>query len=607
MCGILGAINFNFDNAILDVIKHRGPDYGEIKNYDIHNNTICFGHRRLSIVDLSPSGNQPMDIQESQYSIIFNGEIYNHLDLKKELQNITFKGYSDTETILNYIAKKGIHGVADFNGIFAFGLLDKKKSKVYLVRDSFGVKPLYYYLSGNQLIFSSEIRPIKKMIAAELETTNLAELLKLRYNPAPDTLYSNILKVRPGHILEFDLNTCTTSISSYIKNVSINTNTTFNKALDQYGQLFEKAIERQLMADVEIGSLLSGGVDSALVTYFARKHSKQPLKTYTVGFNEQNTVNELEYAKETALILGTNHHEITITQEDFKNGLEKISQIVEEPLGTTSIVPMYFLNQEVSKSLKVVLTGQGADEPLGGYNRYKGEIYRNYVPNFIFDFAKPFANSINNEQIARSLNALGEKDTVKRFEKIYALFSDAEIARLICRTDIKSNQRIRYFYDLLNCKSKASVEAMMSLDIRMNLADDLLIYTDKVSMNFGLETRVPLLDTELVAFIESLPYSFRIKNGVGKYIHKEFAKTILPNSIVNRKKLGFQSPTNEWFKNDLGAYYYNEMFLSNSNFFKIFDKNEVLLIFKIHQSGINKEKQIFLLLSLYYWFNTTNN
>lgn len=602
MCGILGAINFNFDSNILDTIQHRGPDYSEIQHYEFNNNSICFGHRRLSILDLSPSGNQPMTTPDNQLSLIFNGEIYNHLDLKKDIKNIDFIGHSDTETIINYIAQNGINSVADFNGIFAFGLLDRKKEKLYLVRDPFGVKPIYYYLSGNQLIFSSEIRPIKKMIATNLEEANLAELLKLRYNPSPDTLYSNILKLRPGHILEFDLNNHTSSISSYIKNVSVNTNTTFNKALDQYGQLFENAIQRQLMADVEIGTLLSGGVDSALVTYFAQKHSKHPIKTYTVGFEGDNAVNELEYAQETASILGTHHHEITISQDDFKNGLEKISQIVEEPLGTTSIIPMYYLNQEVAKTLKVVLTGQGADEPLGGYDRYKGEIYRNHVPNFMFKMAKPFSTKIKNEKLSRSLNALGETNIIKRFEKIYSLFRDDEIFRLLHRSDTQSYQRIAYFYELLDCKSKKSVEAMMSVDTRMNLADDLLIYTDKVSMNFGLETRVPLLDTELVSYIESLPYSYRIKNGVGKHIHKEFAKTILPDSIVNRKKLGFQSPTKEWFQGSMGATYYNELKNSNSFFFEIFDKQEVLNFFIIHQSGINKEKQIFLLLSLYYWF-----
>ncbi|MBS7787520.1 asparagine synthase (glutamine-hydrolyzing) [Flavobacterium sp. CYK-55] len=602
MCGILGAININFNNAVLDSIKHRGPDYGEIQQYEFHNNTICFGHRRLSIVDLSPSGNQPMNTPDNQFSIIFNGEIYNHLDLQKKIQNVDFAGHSDTETIINYIAQHGIKGVSDFNGIFAIGLLDRNKGKIYLARDPFGVKPLYYYLSGNKLIFSSEIRPIKKMVTHNLDEDSLSELLKLRYNPSPDTLYSNILKLRPGHVLEFDLNTHEASISSYIKTVSINTNTTFSKAIDQYGILFEKAIKRQLMADVEIGTLLSGGVDSALVTYFVQQNSKNPVKTYTVGFEDNDAVNELEHARETSLILGTNHHQITITKDDFRKGLEKISQIVEEPIGTTSIVPMYYLNQEVAKTLKVVLTGQGADEPLGGYTRYKGEIYRKHVPNIMFDLAMPFSKKIRNEQLARSLYALGENDIIKRFEKIYTLFGDDEIFKILRRSDKRSYERIAYFYELLDCKSKNGVEAMMSIDTRMNLADDLLLYTDKVSMNFGLETRVPLLDTELIAFIESLPYSYRIKNGVGKYIHKEFAKTILPESIVNRKKLGFQSPTREWFKGDMGADYYNELKSSNSLFFEIFDKQEVLNFFKIHQSGINKEKQIFLLLSLYYWF-----
>lgn len=601
MCGILGSINFDFDDSVLDTIKHRGPDFGKITKYN-KKDLVCFGHRRLSIVDLSESGNQPMETKDEQYSIIFNGEIYNHLELRKDLKEVAFNGHSDTETILNYIAKKGINCVSDFNGIFAIGLLDNINNKLYLVRDAFGVKPLYYYISNNQLIFSSEIRPIKKMISTKLQVENLAELLKLRYNPAPETLYDNIKKLRPGHILEFDLNNYKCSITSFIKTISINRNATLHNSIDKYGQLFENAIKRQLMSDVEIGTLLSGGVDSALVTYFAAKNLDYKIKSYTVGFEEENPVNELIYARESAAILNTDHHEILLTQDDFVNGLKKISQIVEEPLGTTSIIPMYYLNQEVSKSLKVVLTGQGADEPLGGYDRYKGEIFRKYIPSVLFDVTKPFSHLIKNEKISRSLNSLGEKENIKRFENIYSLFSDEEILKLIHSKDVNSYSKIKYFYDLLDCKSKESVEAMMSIDTRMNLADDLLIYTDKVSMNFGLETRVPLLDNELVSFIETLPYSLKIRKGVGKFIHKEFAKVVLPEKIVNRKKLGFQSPTNKWFKEDLGSYYINELSKGESNFFRVFDKKEVLKLFKIHQSGVNKEKQIFLLLSIYYWF-----
>ncbi len=602
MCGILGAVNFEFDNTLLDQIKHRGPDYGKIEKYTIGEDSVIFGHRRLSIIDLSESGNQPMNSICNNYSIIFNGEIYNHKELRNELDNFSFNGHSDTETILYYLVNNLYDKIENLNGLFAFGLLDKEKGKIFLVRDRFGIKPLYYYQEDKQLIFSSEIRPIKSCVESKLERSNLAELLRLRYNPAPDTLYNNIYKLRPGHILEYTISSHTSKITSYLKNININYNIPIHKAIDEYGVLFENAVKKNLLSDVEVGVLLSEGIDSALVAYFAQKHSSNKLKSFTVGFEDEDDTNELSNAKISSEILGTYHHEIRINEDDAISIFKDIARIVEEPLGTTSSIPMYFLNNEVSKHLKVVLTGQGADEPLGGYTRYKGEIYRKKVPSFLFNILKTNSYFIKNESFRRAINSLGERNTIERFTKTYELFTQNEIYNLIKHRDIKSYNRVNYYYSLLNGNSKEPIDAMMSIDTHLNLADDLLLYTDKISMNFGIETRVPFLDNDLMNFLESLTYKFKIKGGQTKYIHKEFAKTILPKEIIYRKKKGFQSPTNKWFKNELGAYFKSIILNDKSLFSEIFDKEQIIYFFDLHNQGYNKEKQLFTLMSIYYWF-----
>ncbi len=602
MCGILGSINQKIDDNTLDLIRHRGPDDGGIEEFNIGKENIAFGHRRLSIQDLSSAGHQPMASTFGKYIIIFNGEIYNHYDLREKLQDIVFKGHSDTETIVNYIARFGIEAVKDFNGIFAFALLDVEKEKIYLVRDRFGVKPLYYYQHKEQFLFSSEIRPLQSMVSDSLDLENLALLLKLRYNASPTTLYEKIVKLEPGHFLSMDLQSNEIKNTSFIEPVAINKNISFEEALAKYEVLFEQAIKRQLLADVEVGVLLSGGIDSALVAYYAQKYSDKPIKTFTIGFTEHDDTDETTDARETAELLGTEHFEIKISDDEFENVFAECIDIVEEPLGTTSIIPMYYLSKLASEHVKVVLTGQGADEPLGGYKRYQAEIVREKFPSFIFMLLKPISKLIKNEQVYRAFNALGETDVIKRFSLIYALFKDDEVKRLIGQSTSKDEASIRYFYDLLQGETKHGTEAMMSNDMHMNLSDDLLLYTDKISMHFSIEARVPMLDNELIEFIESLPYEYRINGKEGKYIHKKFAEKILPKEIIYRKKKGFQSPTEKWFKGEKGNTYKTLLLNEHSNFAKYFDIEVVKTYFDNHiHDERNYEKQLFTLISLYYW------
>ena len=607
MCGIIGSVNKEIKNEHINIIKHRGPDADDIYDYSCDDYSLWFGHVRLSIQDLSAAGAQPMSSECGRFIIVFNGEIYNHFDLRTKLSDIKFKGHSDTETIVNYIAKFGINSIVDFNGIFAIGLFDVINNKLYLVRDRYGVKPLYYSITEDGIVFASEIRPIKLLVDTKVDKQNLASLLKLRYNAAPTTLYGNISKLKPGHILEYDLQENENVINSFNKPIALNKKVSFEEALKRYGELFEQSVKRQLLSDVEVGILLSGGIDSALVTYFAQKHSERPIKTFTVGFDVEDSSDETIDARESAKILGTEHHEVIINESDFEAVFEKCIDIIEEPLGTTSVIPMYYLNKLVAeKNIEVVLTGQGADEPLGGYVRYWGEKMHDKIPSGILKLSKLFLPYIRKETLYRALYSLSETDTVKRWEKIYTLFNDSEIEHMIGIKDMLSRDLISYYYHLLDGEKKDSTNAMMSNDLRMNLSDDLLLYTDKISMHFSIEARVPLLDYDLVDFIESLPIEYKIKHSEGKYIHKKFAESVLPKEIIYREKKGFKSPTEKWFKGAKGDEFRMLLTSSGKNSFSdFFNVNEVKKMFEIHKGGKrNMEKQLFTLVSLYYWFKS---
>ena len=613
MCGILGTVNLEFNKTVLQLLEHRGPDDFGMEKSVVKGNRIQLGHRRLSIIDLSASGHQPMITQSQDYEIIFNGEIYNHEELKSKLpQNIIFKGHSDTETILYYLKEFGVESVRDFNGIFALAFLDKIKNKIYLARDKFGVKPLYYHLDNNIIIFSSEIRAILELLPqSSLNKEALSTLLRLRFNPSPDTLFKEIRKIRPGHFLEASLENENISffIKSFITPLPKTVKARSPNLVNEYGKQLENAVKRQLLSDVEVGIFLSGGIDSALIASLAKNHYKGKLKAFTVGFDGEHIENEIEEARETADFLKLDHYYKIISFSDFLGMIKECIRIVEEPLATTSMIPMYFLSELTAKHVKVVLAGQGADEPLGGYTRYKSEFLQSKMPLIFQILFRQLARIVNikNENILRGIGVLGIKNEIKRFLSIYEIFNEQEIYQLINVSEHLSSKRISYFYDLLNCRSKKdSVEKMMAIDMHLNLSDDLLNYTDKITMNFSLECRVPMLDLELVEYIQSLPLRYKLNLNGGKIIHKQFAREILPEKIISRKKKGFKSPTNKWFKEESNLI--REILLDErSNFATIFNQNYIAQILNQHSNGFNREKQIFLLLILYYFFEANFN
>lgn len=611
MCGILGCVNFKFKPESLDSIDHRGPDGSGSKNFTINGHDVTLAHRRLSIVDVSENGAQPMASGDGNSFITFNGEIYNHADLKPKMKFNNFKGHSDTETLINFFNEVNIGcSLKYLNGIFGFAILDQKNQKLYLTRDRFGVKPVYYYFKNNQLVFSSEVRPFKHYIEMAYDRENVIEGLKMRYVGAPDTIFNDIKKVEAGQVITFDLSKPEIEITKeyYVSTPKMGTKKQeFGSLVKEYGDLFEQAVERQLMSDVEIGVLLSGGIDSALVAAVAKNKSVKPLKTFTVGFKEGLfESDEIEMARVTAETLNLENIHVRTDFVDFIEDLKKIIRIVEEPIATNSIIPMYSLSKLTSEHVKVVLSGQGADEPLYGYRKYKGLIFLEHLEKYSFlrqGLKLTGIRKVKKEDVRRFYDAAVEKDMLTAYREYNSISSGNELSRLLNKSGLTDTGTIlRKKQGLFKEKWNARIpsgKAIISfpyLDLRNSLADDLLMYTDKLMMHFSVECRVPILDNDLIEFIESLHHSYKLSFSKGKIIHKKFAESYLPSSIVHRKKIGFATPASKWYTTHKQLI--EDIICSNKEMIKIFNVNAIKEVLNTHEQNQNGEKQILLLLSL---------
>ncbi len=613
MCGILGSININVKAESLNLIKHRGPDSSGLQLFRVNNNSISLLHCRLSIVDLSEAGNQPMSSFNNKGCIIFNGEIYNHVDLRQRLNSCQFKGHSDTETMVNYFEKFEIsENLKDLNGIFAFAYLDLEHELIFLARDRFGVKPLYYYYNNDILLFCSEIRALQAILHSQVNKGALANSLRMRFIASPSTIYQHIHKVEPGQLLTFSLKKNIGLKKSYFVAPPKSLGTKkgdYKKLINEYGDLFEKAVERQLMSDVEVGILLSGGVDSALVAAISKQKSNTAVKAFTIGFEgSPQNIDEIDYAAKTAQTLSLEHHIEKITFPDFLNTLEQIAEIVEEPIATTSIIPMFHLSKLAASKVKVVLSGQGADEPLAGYKKYQGLPWLQYSRPFrslmpITKIAEFLYNK--NEKLRRLVSSMQCADNLDSFIEFNAISSATEANDLIAPSNRtiytealqKEKEIFKQIWRERTPKSNIS-NLFLYYDLRTSLSDDLLMYTDKITMHFSLECRVPILDNDLISFIESLDIRYKYNARKGKIIHKDFAKEYLPTAIIDRKKLGFKSPTESWFRENKSAI--ENLLTTNKAFTACFNIAAVKKTLDDHSNGQNLEKQIFLLLSLSY-------
>jgi asparagine synthase (glutamine-hydrolysing) len=611
MCGIVGSINTEIGKKTLELIKHRGPDSHGLVRDSIGDNDVYLGHTRLSIVDLSEAGSQPMYSDCGNYCISFNGEIYNHLELRKKLKGVNFKGHSDTETILYYIREFGIESISEFNGIFAFGFLDKVKKKLYLARDHFGVKPLYYYFNSNKLVFGSELKVIlaNKAYNKEIDLNALNTFLSFRYNPAPQTIFKNIFKLKAASYLVYDFNGQVKEQKYWNKPQKINYQIDEQSAIEEYRHLLQQAVKRQLLGDVPIGLLLSGGLDSAVLGYLMSQFNTSPVNTFTLGFEGKGDFNETEYAQETARLINSNHHEVLINKEIYLQTFHKSFYHVEEPIAEPTIPALNSVSALAAKYVKVVMSGQGIDEPMAGYNRYFGEQFLSSNKNLLKLLPLDLLGKIfpRNHTLARGLHAIKYKNDLDRFIGIFTIYTE-DLKNEIYKTKLQEykNESLNYLFSepfALADNSNGSLSKLLFVDTRTMLPDNLLLFNDKITMANSIENRVPYLDIDLVNFIESLPVSFKLKGKTGKYLHREAVKKWIPNSIIQRKKRGFSTPVDEWFQNELSGTL-EELISAQSSFSRIYFNLDVLkkMISDHKKRKRNYKHELFMLLSLELWY-----
>ncbi|MBF0145854.1 MAG: asparagine synthase (glutamine-hydrolyzing) [Magnetococcales bacterium] len=610
MCGIVGIAGRAVESvAVLAALHHRGPDSHGEQNFVIKSVPVWIAHTRLSILDLSPAGHQPMSSDDGRWSISYNGELYNHLELRKRLPG-PFRGHSDTETLVGLLSHLGLEKTLPLlNGMFAFAALDRLEGKIYLVRDPFGIKPLYYVHRDGVFAFSSEVRGLRAMgvVASGVDEQALDAFLTLRYVPSPKTLWNGVERLPPGHVSCFNLSLNQMTRWCYIRPVTHRFSGNIQDAAVEYRSVLRQAVRRQLASDVPVGVLLSGGIDSALVAAMARDEG-QKLSCFTVGFGKGHADCEIGDAAQTAHLLELPFSAVEISPDDIQNAFSQISSAIEEPLGTTSTLAMWYLVQRARKDVTVVLTGQGSDEPWGGYRRYQVELLGSLFP------WPPFWRMMNRwlgkhwpampEILERGLRTLKEELPVRKIEEACSLFPVEQRLDLTGRaSDGGARQSIQYWLDWLEEGGCSLTELMMRLDTRMNLADDLLLYGDKISMAVSLEARVPMLDLEVVQFVESLPLPFRVALHKTKIVHRLMAQNYLPASIIHRKKKGFNVPFGSWSRGPWKEWIESLLLDSHAFYPGRLQRNGVERLWRQHLARQpDRSRQIFSLVMLSLWW-----
>ncbi len=549
-------------------VRHRGPDAHGLRL----NGPVALGHRRLSIVDLSEAGRQPMSNETDDVWIVYNGEIFNHASLRPALERAghRYRSHTDTETILHAWEQYGPSCLDHFRGMFAFALWDERKQTLFCARDRLGIKPFYYFWDGRSFVFASEIKALLEhpAVGTAFEDSLLEEYLSWGYVSSDQTLYKGIRKLMPGHwmTIRLDPSGAQCDIQRYW---DVPEPLAFQSArpdpewIAECRQRLEETVRMRLMSDVPLGVFLSGGVDSsAIAALTARFKEGEPLKTFSVGYAETQ-YSELGYASHVARVIGSDHREIKIGMEEFFEALPRLIWHEDEPITWPSSVSLYFVSKLAAEHVTVVLTGEGSDELFGGYARYRQyllnerllPLYR-AVPGALRELLRRTIaeTRVASGSLRRKLQhtLLGRRDKLESFylDNFYGAFSSEEIARLM-RRPARGNLYGSYL-DAWNMGSRSTLSRLLYADQKTYLVE-LLMKQDQMSMANSLESRVPFLDHTFVEFSTRVPDSLKIRGSEQKYILKRAVEGLLPNDIIYRTKMGFPTPLRDWFRQPKAA------------------------------------------------------
>lgn len=600
MCGIAGAIRSllgqdpdsvltRMNNALL----HRGPDMGETYSDD----DFCCCHRRLSIIDLSEDGRQPMHSDDGRYVIVFNGEIYNYLEIRKELEEkgCRFRTRTDTEVLLQAFIQFGALSLDRVNGMFAYVIWDKTKKKLFAARDRIGKKPFYYYLKGSQFAFASEIKSLLELpkIDRSLDYTAIVDYLKFLFIPHPKSIYRYIFKLPPGHHLTYCNGEVTVSEYWDVDFSVEHDANTVEDLQDDLLALLRRAVGDRMLADVPLGAFLSGGVDSSGVVKLMSEISEVPVTTCTVGFNDKR-INEAKFAKEFAGELGTNHYEHYV-RSDPSAILRKLCWHFDEPFADSSMVPTYYVSEMARQHVTVALSGDGGDENFAGYAKYVTDKYENIVresiPQGILRLLQRGSGKFTNSTSCRKINSLISSalvGPVEGFHVTNSFITDVQMKSLLSsdiQSEVNGYSSIDHTQKYYNrYPDRDHLGRVLYTDIKLLLPGDFLVKVDRMSMANSLEVRSPFLDTRIIEFSAKLPSKLKLNGIEKKYLLRKTLAKVLPRKILTRRKQGFEAPINIWFRRELREMA-ESSFFKNPDLERFFNIEEIRRIWGNHQTG----------------------
>lgn len=625
MCGIAGLWNKSerIDKRLLDrmcdLLAHRGPDDRGI----FIDENIGLSMRRLSIIDLN-TGKQPIFNEDKTICIVFNGEIYNFKELRLELEKKghCFSTNTDTEVIIHLYEEYKEKCAEFLRGMFAFAIWDSRNKSLFIARDRFGIKPLYYYWDNSTLLFSSEIKSIlaAPYFERELDPEAVQQYFTFLYVPYKKTLFKGIDKLLPGCYLTIENNNlrCGKYYNLPQPHYRFNSDASEADIIDSTLDMMSNTVEKHLISDVPLGAFLSGGIDSSIVVALMSKFSNQPVNTFSIGYEGTGaSFDERGYAAKVAKLYQTNHREFLVTAESVIECLPSILSNLDEPIGDSSLIPNYLISEFAAKYVKVALSGLGGDELCGGYERYLGTMIAERYMKVLKLLPGSFKSAID-KYLPDSLTGSHFPERLKRFlsyaslpmkERYYyfiAKFNNQECKKLFNRDfiipDSASGVKVfeRYWDETDQIEG---LRKILKIDLGMYLVDDLLALSDRTSMMHSLEMRVPFVDHHLVEYFWSLPDDLKIKGFSKKYILKKAAEKLLPKDIIYRKKKGFSVPLTVWLRNELKPFMLDVFSSKNIKDLGYFDFNYIQVILDEHISAQrNHDEKLFALLSFAVWY-----